>query len=215
MANPIRLAIVDDHLIFSSGLTQVLKMISGFELQYHASTISELLLQIQDGGSVPDICLLGLNLPNMHDHRFLDELKKPHPGMKVLVMSVYTHEFNIIRMMQKGANGYLSKSCTEKELQRALLSVHYSGAYHDSLPAGVYQAWMEQRQPFISPREAQFLSLLCSDISYEEIAGNMGMELSTIEGYRDILFQKLNVNSRIGLIISAYIMGVNKLVQNN
>lgn len=215
MANNIRLAIVDDHIIFSSGLSQVLAMLGGFEVQYRADTISELLLQVAGSGSVPDICLLGLNLPNMHDHKFLDELKGPLPNMKVLVMSIYAHDFNIIRMMQKGANGYLSKSCTEKELQRALLSVHYSGAYHDSLPAGAYQAYMEQKQPFVSPREAQFLSLLCSDMSYRDIATNMNMDLSTIEGYRDILFRKLNVNSRIGLIISAYIMGINKTVEQN
>lgn len=215
MAKEIQVAIAEENAIFRQGLGMIVDAMPGFRTCLLATCTNTLTSALSKNNITPEICLLGLNRTGAIATLPIEALKQQHPSLKVLIMLMNANEFNAIRMLQKGVNGLISKKCTDKELRRALLTIHHTGIYHDDLPEELLHKYTNNVTPFISTRETQFLMLLCSDISYKDIASKMNIDLSSVEQYRDILFQKLNVTTRVGLVMAAYAMGVNHSVSHN
>lgn len=114
----------------------------------------------------------------------------------------------IIRMLKNGARGYILKDCEPAELKTALLEVFNNGYYYNDIITSKMKEraseYNENSVVMINERELIFLRWACTDKSYKEIADEMGVSPRTIDGYRDALFQKLNVNSRVGLAVYAF-----------
>ncbi|MBL7717265.1 MAG: response regulator transcription factor [Flavipsychrobacter sp.] len=215
MSRRITLSIVDDQLIFVAGLTAAIRKMGGIEVTCCVRDAACLRTGYSTVSPEPSICLVGINAPDNRYYNLVAELKETLPRTKILALSTHPHEFNLVRLLQKGADGYLSKACGPRELERALLTLYYSGVYFEGLPASELDLYDRQRELFLSARESQFLALLCSEMSYPEIGQALQLAPTQVEHFEEMLLRKLKAQSRIGLVVAAYIMGVNRSVGCN
>jgi len=130
---------------------------------------------------------------------------------------MYDNENSVIRMMKNGAKGYVLKDIEPVEFRRALDSLISKGYYYSELITGklihAVNHLDEPEQPvrsiiMLNDRETEFLKLACTEMTYKEIAEKMFLSARTIDGYRDSLFEKLNVKSRVGLVMYAIKNGI-------
>lgn len=144
-------------------------------------------------------------------------LKTNHPNIKVLALSMYDNETSVIRMFKAGAKGYILKDCDPAELKNALEAVVAKGFYYSEMVTGklihtINSLDEEDNQARnviqMNEREVSFLKLVCTELTYKEIAEKMFLSPRTIDGYRDDLFQKLNARTRVGLVMYAIKNGI-------
>lgn len=208
----ISVAIAEDIPILRRGVCQLISSYDGFKIAVEAGNGRELLDQLNGHGNEIDICLLDINMPEMDGHKTIEVLKSKWPNIKVLVLSMYDDDFNIIRMLKSGANGYVLKNSQPEELRRALNEVYQRGYYHSDLVNGRLFQLLHRKEEVnsaeLTDKEVQFLSYCCSELTYKEIAEKMRLSPRTVEGYRDAICEKLNVKSRTGLVMYALRIGV-------
>ena len=125
------------------------------------------------------------------------------------------NEASIIRMFRAGAKGYILKDCDPSELKTALHSVIHKGFYYSEMITGSLIHNINSNSEdhtngskSLNERETVFLKLACSELTYKEIADKMFLSPRTIDGYRDALFEKLNVKTRVGLVLYAIKYGI-------
>lgn len=205
----INIAIADDHTIMRNGLAELIKTLGIYQVIIQANNGRELLDQLKKAKELPEICILDINMPELNGYETIAQLKELYPDIKVMALSMYDNEFSIVRMLRCGAKGFLHKGTDLNELSDALQTIHAGGYFHTELmlmnSLRKTSSWQTIN---ITERETEFLKHCCSDLSYKEIAGMMGVSLHTVHGYRDILFQKLRLKSRTALAIYALKTGV-------
>jgi DNA-binding NarL/FixJ family response regulator len=212
MAEILKLGIVDDHRLFRKGLINLI------ELAYPKC---EILFEADNGldlqnklikKNLPEIILMDVNMPGMDGFASAQWLKENYPDIKVLVISMVEKEETIVRMLKLGVKGYLSKDVEPQELGEALRSIMNRGFYYTDYLTGKLVTSIQSdgvgkqkiaNLPQINDREKLFLELACSELTYNEIADKMFLSPKTIDGYRNALFEKLNVKSRVGLALYA------------
>jgi DNA-binding NarL/FixJ family response regulator len=124
---------------------------------------------------------------------------------------MYDNETAIIRMIKNGAGGYVLKDAEPSELKTALYSLQEKGFYYSELVTGHLVHTISKMGDDtkagsslqLNERELEFLKYACTELSYKEIADKMFLSPRTIDGYRDALFEKLDIRSRVGLVIYA------------
>ena len=125
---------------------------------------------------------------------------------------MYDTELNVIKMLRKGANGYVLKDADPEELRIAITRVHKDGFYHSEIVTGRMLNILHDPEGKmnieINDKELQFLGYCCTELTYKEIADKMFLSPRTIDGYRENLFKKLNITTRTGLAMYAIKAGV-------
>jgi len=208
---PIKIAIADDHTILRKGVIELINSFGEFRVIFDAVNGKDLIEKIQAAAEKPEICLLDINMPEMNGYETASYLRTNFPNIRILALSMYDHEFSIIKMLRSGANGYILKETDPLELRSALLAIHTKNFYHSEQVSGrlVHIAHDPKKHDYnLSDKEVQFLSLCCTELGYKEIAEQMHLSRRTVEGYRDALFEKLNVRTRSGLVILSIRMGL-------
>jgi len=205
----ITLALADDHSLFRKGMAGLLTSLTRFEILFDAANGKEL-LDMLDPANLPQIVLMDINMPELDGYETSAALHKKYPEVKIIALSMYDNEFSIIRMLKNGANGYLLKDCDPAELVRAIESVAKNGYYHSELLSGrlLHALAGESAVPELTEKEITFLRYCCTDYTYKEIAERLSLSPRTVEGYRDILFDKLQTKSRTGLAMYAIKSGI-------
>lgn len=206
---PIKIAVVDDHRLFRVGLINLIHSLGkDFEVTMEAVNGSEFLSKL-DPNALPDIAILDMDMPVMDGYQTAVELHKNYPDILVLVITMMENETTMMRMLQTGIKGYLSKDVEPDELKTALLSIHNKGYYYTDYVTGKLidavqlPKYDSTKKVMLSEKELAFLKFACSEFTYKEIADRMGLSIKTIDGYRNSLFEKLDVKSRTGLAIYA------------
>jgi len=218
MATKRFIAIVDDHTMFRRGLFTLINLFDGYEVLFDASNGEEFIQKI-DPNHLPDIALLDIQMPQMDGYRTAEWITKNYPQIKILVLSTMDAETSIIKMIKNGAKGYVLKEAEPKELKQAFDEVISEGFfYNDSITRKIMRSLSMLTSDKnsvganerLNERELQFLQMACSEKSYHEIAAEMFLSERTIDGYRESLFRKCKVNTRVGLVLFAI---KNNLVQ--
>lgn len=215
------LVLVDDHTLFRKGLISLIEMASSdFTILYEADDGLDLQKKLHKDNQ-PDIVILDINMPGMDGFATVKWLKENFPLINILVVSMIEKEESIVRMLKMGVKGYLSKDVEPKELGEALHAILNKGFYYTDFITGklVHSLQNEKstdpqeslRLHSMTDREKDFLQLACSELTYNEIAGKMFLSPKTIDGYRNALFEKLHVKSRVGLALYAVKNGLVKL----
>ena len=109
-------------------------------------------------------------------------------------------------MLKAGAKGYLLKDVEKEILETALKEVISTGYYHTKEVSSILVNSLNDEHNAVyqlKDRELEFIKLVCSELTYKEIAEKMFLSPKTIDGYRDSLFQKLQVKNKIGLVLYA------------
>jgi DNA-binding NarL/FixJ family response regulator len=156
-------------------------------------------------------------MPEMDGYETACWLKRFCPEIRVLALSMYDTDSAIVRMLKNGAKGYILKDIEPAELKLALESVVEKGFYYSDLVTGkLIHTIGHLDEPehrvhhllALNERELEFMKLVCTEWTYKEIADRMYLSPRTIDGYRDALFEKLNVKTRVGLAMYAVRNGI-------
>jgi two-component system, NarL family, invasion response regulator UvrY len=206
------LALVDDHTLFRKGLISLIEMVDkDYAILFEASNGIDLQKKL-DKQMQPDIILMDINMPGMDGFASVQWLTDNFPLIKILVVSMVEKEETIVRMLKMGVKGYLCKDVEPKELGEALHAVLNKGFYYtDFITGKLVHALKNDKDDdnntgylnLMSPQEKIFLQYACSELTYNEIAAKMFLSPKTIDGYRNSLFEKLQVKSRVGLALFA------------
>jgi DNA-binding NarL/FixJ family response regulator len=204
----IKVAIVDDHVLLRAALAKLVDAIDGYTVLFEADNGKDLRSKIMQH-HVPDVALLDVNMPEMDGYETTVWLRKNYPHIKVLVLSMLSDEKTIIKMFRLGAKGYLLKNADPEEFKKALDSIVSKNVYLSEyvsakLVSGLHKD-TDKEEPLIvlNEKEREFLRWTCTELSYKEIAEKMFLSPRTIDDYRQSLFYKLKVHSRVGLVMYA------------
>jgi DNA-binding NarL/FixJ family response regulator len=208
---PYKVAIADDHNLVRSALAELLSL-NGVEVLYQCANGQELLQRMAD--ICPDVVLMDANMPKMDGWQATAVITKRYPKVKVLAVSMLNDDASIIKMIRNGASGYISKDCDADELIKAVKAVMEIGLYYNdrvvySLKRAITgEAKVKKLLLDITNREKEFLKLCCTELTYREISEEMHVSPRSVDGYRDSLFSKLDVKSRVGLVLYAIKTGL-------
>ncbi|UMB53017.1 response regulator transcription factor [Lutibacter sp. A64] len=204
---PINIIIVDDHLLFGKALNGLVSNFKEFNVLAVLKNGKELIEFISSENTLPEIILMDIQMPIMNGIEATSWLKDNKPEIKVLALSMECDESTILTMLRAGAKGYLLKDIHPDILQHALNEVHLNGYYYtDSITNTLLNSIQKPEKPkniTLKERELEFLKLTVSEKTYKQIAEAMCLSPKTVENYREALFEKLEVKSRIGLVIYA------------
>lgn len=210
----IMVGIADDHSLLRGALANLINNFEGYGILFEANNGRELRDRIEQH-QVPEIVLLDVNMPEMDGFETTQWLHKNYPHIRVLALSMLSDEKTIIRMFRLGAKGYLLKNAEPQELKEALDSlmdknVYVSDYVSGKLVSGLQDPELEknEKEIVLNEREREFLRWVCTELSYKEIAANMHISPRTADDYRQALFNKLKVHSRVGLVMYAIKQGI-------
>lgn len=203
----IDIIIVDDHLLFSQALNGLISGFKDFNVSAVFANGNELVTYFSNENKQPDIVLMDIQMPIMNGVEATKWLKENRPEIKVLALSMECEEETILKMLRAGARGYLLKDIHPSVLEHALNEVHKSGFFYTENVANTLLNSANQKEKLreisLKSRELEFLKLACSEMTYKQISEIMFLSPKTVENYREALFEKLEVKSRIGLVLYA------------
>ena len=211
------IVIVDDHLLIAKAITSIIERIKGFEVLYEVENGSSMIERFKIQKNIPDIVLLDISMPVMDGFETAKWLKTNHPEIKVMALTMQGDDESLIKMIKSGAAGYLNKNIHPVELEKALDALATKGFYYpDWATSRVLHALANEEkgefiQVAITEREKEFLTYSCTELTYKEIAEKMFCSPRTVESYRDSLFEKLGVKTRVALALYAVKIGLHKL----
>jgi len=204
-------ALVDDHELLRTGLAAIINSFEGFKVALEANNGQQFIEKVKTK-TPPDIVLLDITMPVMDGYETSIWIKANLPQTKVLVLSMLENDTAIIRMLKNGARGYILKDSKPKVFKDALDSIRDSGYFINELVSNKLMHYINHEEVFdsdtfalnnLSENEVIFLKWICTEKTYKEIADEMCLSPRTIDTYRDNLFKKLDVKTRVGLAIFA------------
>jgi len=219
MSESKKIAVVDDHHMFRKGIAALISMFPGCEILFDAADGRDFIKQLQPE-HLPDIVLLDIVMPGMDGYATANWIRDNYPQIKILALSTMDSEGAIIKMIKNGAKGYILKDAEASELKKAFDEVLSLGYYYNELVSrkiiqsvGALSDNNNSLNTFanLTEKELIFLKQVCSEKTYAEIAKQMFLSERTIDGYRDALFKKLNIGTRVGLVIYAIKNGLVQL----
>jgi len=211
----VKIAMVDDHVLLRDALANIVNEFTDCSITLLASHGKELFDKLQSS-NLPDLVLLDLNMPELDGYETAKRLRLEYPSMLVMVLTMYDSEIALIQLLQAGVRGFLKKDIHPSELRYAIQSVIHTGYYYSHNATGrlvnlFRNEGGKKNLPsniVLSRNELEFLKLASTDLTYKEIASQMNISPRTVDNYRDTLFFKLNVKSRVGLAIYAIKSGI-------
>ncbi len=209
--NKIKLGLVDDHALFLEGLKSLLLSEDNLSVIFDARSGELCLSKLKELTHEPDIILCDIKMTGMMGYELTEELARLYPNVKVLALSMYEDEASIIRMVKSGAKGYVLKGAEPWELIQAIKSIHLEGFYFGTNSKALINQVSVPDRFDLKDHEVDFLLNCCTELNYKEIAEKMGISFRTIDGYRERIFPRINVRTRIGAVIYCFKHGIYKI----
>ncbi len=208
----INIGLVDDHALFSKSLALMVSSFTGFEVVLTARNGKELQEKLSSCPTLPDIMLIDVEMPVMNGLDTARWLKQTHPAIRLVALSMNAQEQIIIDMIKAGCCSYLLKETEPEELERALREVFAKNYYNSEFSQTHLATLMTNHDgELLNDKERDFLQLACSELTYRQIAAQLNLTERTIDGYREAVFNKLQVHSRTGMVLEAVRRGLVKL----
>jgi len=204
----IRLLIVDEQVIITDSLKQILDQHADFIVVGTAGDGREALEHCEQ--SQTDIVLMDICMQGMGGLEALLEMKQRWPDMKVVLMTTFEDSLQAATALERGAEGYILKSIHPREMKEALKLIYNGGTWIDqSVATRVFEVMKRQREqlekigsnqenyPYgLTKREMEILEQLSNGLRYKSIAAKLFLSEGTIRNYCSILYSKLGVNNR-------------------
>jgi DNA-binding NarL/FixJ family response regulator len=207
--NRIKVAIVDDHQLVSKALENMISLSPDFKVVMNSCNGEDFLNKLKDQTELPEVVLMDINMPKRNGVEATAEVTTNYPQIKVIALTMEDNESTIINMLKAGAKGYLLKDMSPETLFSAINIVHEKGIFYTDivtqslLKIRTEEKVMQEIRETLKEREIEFIKNACSELTYKEIGEQMCVSPRTIDGYRDSVFAKLNVKSRVGIVLFA------------
>jgi DNA-binding NarL/FixJ family response regulator len=201
---PIRLLLVDDHPVVRDGLRGVFADDPDFEVVGEAANGAEAVARVQRGGGA-DVVLMDLRMPEMGGVEAIRRLRETAPSVRVLVLTTYDTDSDVLPAIEAGATGYLLKDAPRDELIRAVRAA-YKGESVLS-PAVARRLMGQVRKPppeALSQRELKVLQLIADGATNREAAARLFVSEATIKTHLLHIYDKLGVRDRAAAVGEAY-----------
>jgi DNA-binding NarL/FixJ family response regulator len=207
-----KVAIVDDHIIMTDAIASMISQNPAYQISFKAKNGKEVESKIGSSLQIPDLILMDINMPISNGIETTQWLSQHFKDVKVLALTMNDDEISIIKMFRAGAKGYLLKDVNSEELFFAMDTVLTKGFYYSDFVAPIMMnSFLHKGKEDnaiitvldLKPNELEFLHHVCTELTYKQIADKMNLSPKTIDGYREHLFQKLDVKSRVGLVLYA------------
>ena len=181
-----QVVVTDDHTLMRNALARLIASFENYAVIFEAGNGKELIENIQQN-QIPDIILLDINMPEMDGFESAKWLTRHYPQIKLLALSMQSDE-SVIKK-----DFYLSETISGKVI------------------SGLHQDYHQPLEPvMLGEKEKEFLRLICTELTYKDIAERLFVSPRTIDDYRNSLFEKLKVHTRMGLAMYAI---KNKIVE--
>lgn len=206
----IRILIADDHGVLRAGLRALLNSQPDMEVCAEAAGGHEAIARTAE--TLPDVVLLDLKMPGLGGAEAIPSVKAAHPGVRILVLTMYDDESYLRKVLEAGAAGYILKRAADTDLLSAIRSVYLGGVYLDpALGRAVVEGFLSTKPvsaaargadapgTILSEREREVLRLLAFGYTNQQIAERLFLSVKTVEGYRARLVEKLGLRDRAAL----------------
>lgn len=203
------LVIVEDHLLIAKAIGNIIEGFKNYKVLYEAENGSVLVEKFRQQKNIPHIILLDISMPKMDGYETAKWLQQHHPEILVMALTMQNEESALIKMIKSGAKGFLHKNIHPADLEKALDSLVEKGYYFPDWATGKMLSSIsngESRpgdQVVFTANEIKFLQYAATELTYKEIGEKLFCSSRTVEGYRDALFEKLGLKTRIGLVVYA------------
>jgi DNA-binding NarL/FixJ family response regulator len=201
----VKVALVDDHKLFRKGMLELINGFSGYTVGWEAENGKDFTQKIAPQ-NLPDVVLLDISMPVMDGYETARWLEQRYPEVKILALSMHNDDESIMKMLKSGVNGYILKNADPAELEQALKTLIQKGSYFTNRVTEIVIKSLHQARPpkaELTDREKEFLKLACTELPYKSFAPLLEVHPRTVEAIRETLFRKLEVVSRVGLVIYA------------
>jgi len=218
--SPINVIIADDHVLYRAGVKTALSSKKDIKIIAEADNGSHLLVLLR--AIQPDVILLDIQMPIMDGITALPEIKKLYPHIKVIMLTMMDDHSMITKLMELGANSYLTKTSDSEIIYEAIKTCHEQEYYFNSLTNQALLNNLRQKNAVmphrlmtedvrLTDKEIIVLKLMCEEKSTREIAEAVELSPRTVEAMRDKLKTKTGAKSTAGLIMYAV---KHKLIDN-
>lgn len=203
----VKIAIVDDHQMVSKALENMISLNPNFEVVMNCSNGENFLEALAKSKKHPEVVLMDINMPVKNGIETTAAVRQLYPGIEMIALTMEDNERTIIQMLKAGAKGYLLKDMSPEILFNAIEIVSKGGTFYtDIVTQSLLKVKSEETElqsiwKDLKDTEIEFMKLACSELTYKEIADKMCLSPRTIDGYRDSVFAKLNVKSRVGIVL--------------
>jgi len=213
----IRLLLVDDHQVVRSGLRMLLANESDVEIVGEAGTAREALESVRLLN--PDVILMDIGLPDMSGIDATREIKRTHPEVAVVALTIHEDEEYFFKMLEVGAGGYVPKRAAPEELLTAIRAAAAGEVYlYPSMAKLLVKDYLAQERPTdagstldgLTEREQEVLRYLAEGADNQNIADALVISVKTVARHRENIMQKLGLHSRSELVRYAIRKGIIK-----
>jgi DNA-binding NarL/FixJ family response regulator len=212
---PIKVIICDDHALFRSGVKIALSHKKDIDIMAEAENGQQLLNTLK--AFQPDVILLDITMPIMNGIDTLPEVKKLYPDVKVIMLTMHNDHSMIAKLMEIGANSYLTKDSDSETIYEAIKSCHENEYYFNALTNMALIDGLKSKRnndsnlnidAQLNEKEVHILKLMCEEKSTKEIADMVDLSPRTVEAIRDKLRAKTGAKSMAGLVLFAVKNGI-------
>jgi DNA-binding NarL/FixJ family response regulator len=206
----IKVAIADDHKIFRDGIKMALTGKKFLRIIWEAEDGKDLMHKMRL--KLPDVLLMDIRMPEMDGVNAISLLRKEYESVKVIVLTMYDDQEMITKMMEMGANAYLTKTTDPEEIYSAILTCMNDDFYFNDLVNKAVLRRLQQKRPAkaffpnavnFSEKELKILKLIADDKTTEEISKEVYLSPRTIETIRQNMKTKVGAKTIAGLVMYA------------
>src|SRR5687767_663157 len=212
--NLITISLIDDHILLRDALANVINSFSNCSVISVAANGRDFIDGLKEN-SIPEIVILDLNMPQMDGYETAKWLTDYHPKISIIVLTMFNSDTALLRLLKLGVKAFLKKDTQPKEVELAIKSVRSNGYYYSQDTSGKLASVFHNpnkhfgiQSVILTDNEINFLKLASSELTYKEIAKQLYISPRTVDNYRDQLFDKLNIKSRVGLAMYALRNGI-------
>ena len=212
---PIRVLLADDHAMLREGIRLSLEamgdMVVVAESEDGASAVQ------QTDETRPDVVVLDVTMPQLNGLEALRQIKRAHPDLPVLILSMHDNETYVLQALQAGASGYVLKRSAARELASAIRAVHAGDAYlHPGIAKRVITDYVQRLDPAevagplsaLTAREREVLQLAAEGRTIRQIAARLHLSPKTVEHHRAAAMNKLDLHNQTDLVKYAIRIGL-------
>ncbi|MBB3123294.1 DNA-binding NarL/FixJ family response regulator [Mesoflavibacter sabulilitoris] len=204
-----KIAIVDDHVLIANALKSIISNFPQFEVIHISENGLDLQQKLNKESEIPNIVLLDVSMPIMDGFETAQWLKENYPEVLIMALSMQDDDKSLIKMIKNGAKGYMLKNAQPTQLIEGLNNLMERGQFFPDWASSKIITSISGNSTSIescvdfSEREKEFLKYVTTEMTYKEISEIMYCSPRTVENYRDSLFEKLELKSRVGLAVYA------------